>query len=206
MPGKNLLRTDVEASYYHVYNRGVNKRRIFCDDEDYRFFSSLFARHIGPNVVRDKMGRPYMHMKGEVEIISFCWMPNHFHLLVYQVQEGALRELLSRACTAYTMYFNKKYGRRGPLYESNYKASIVLSDGYLQHISRYIHLNPRYYREWRFSSYQTFTGEVQSPEWLSYERLFENIPIERADYAAFVSDYEANKRAIDDLKHQLADH
>ena len=102
------------------------------------------------------------------------------------------------------MYFNKKYGRRGPLYESNYKATLVMNDAYLQHISRYIHLNPERYREWPYSSYGAFIGG-SSPEWLTFERLFEVIPLDRVGYKDFVADYEANKAIIDELKHQLAD-
>lgn len=199
------MRTDIEMTYYHVYNRGINRQRIFRDDEDYVFFSSLFARHLGTKTVTDKSGRPYVNLRDAVEVISYCWMPNHFHLLIYQKEEGAVRELLARVCTAYTMYFNKKYARRGPLYESNYKASMILSDAYLQHISRYIHLNPDAYKRWPYSSYAAYCGSEAPSEWLARERLFENIPIQEKDYSSFVADYESARAVLQELKHQLAD-
>ena len=73
-------------------------------------------------------------------------MGNHFHLLLYQVTESGVRELMTSVLTAYTMYFNKRHKRRGPLFESTFKAVIVLEDTQLMHITRYIHLNHSHYK------------------------------------------------------------
>ena len=69
-------------------------------------------------------------------------MPNHIHLLVYQHQPQAMAQFMRSVLTSYSRYFNKRYKRSGSLFESRYKASLISDDAYLEHISRYIHLNP----------------------------------------------------------------
>ena len=203
MPGKNLARQFAAESYYHVYNRGVNKRKIFVDIEDYKFFSALFGRHLGPKPTQDAKGREYLWMRKDIEVLAYCWMPNHFHLLVYQQEERDLLRLMMSVCTAYTMYFNKKYKRRGPLFENNYRASLISEDIYLQHISRYIHLNPKSYKSWSYSSYKDYVGQPQK-EWLNPARILELFGSKK-QYARFVAEYQETHDELDIIKHELAD-
>jgi putative transposase len=210
MPGRNLTRLFVEESYYHIYNRGVNKRKIFLDKEDYTFFTGLFHRYIDQTPTNDSKGRPYRWLGDQVELLSYCLMPNHYHLLVYQEETRAISELLLSLGTAYTMYFNKKYNRRGPLFESAYRASLISSDTYLQHISRYIHLNPKQFRTWPYSSYSAYLAEVIpggppgiTPSWLHPDRILELFESNK-EYKEFVNDYESLKREMDELKGELA--
>lgn len=99
------------------------------------------------------------------------------------------------------MYFNLKYKRVGSLFQGTYKASRITSDAYLLHISRYIHLNPRTYRTYRYSSLAAYLGG-SIPSWLNPYRLFELFG--DTDYASFVEDYADRAQLLDDIKHELA--
>lgn len=190
-------------TYYHVYNRGVNKRRIFLDDEDYRVFLNLIKRYLSAEPVSDKKHRQYPWLHDDIELLAFCLMPNHFHLLFYQISENAMTALLRGISTAYTGYFNKKYGRVGHLFQDRFKASMITSDAYLHHISRYIHLNPHNYKTWPYSSYPYYTHAKQA-DWLQPEKILELFPSIPA-YVEFVSDNTAYKDSLDEIKSELAD-
>jgi hypothetical protein len=113
-----------------------------------------------------------------------------------------MQRLMRGIMTSYSVYFNRKYGKSGPLFESRYKASRISSDTYLQHISRYIHLNPRSYRRYTYSSYRAYVTGA-GPEWLQPQRIIELFSGREA-YAEFVSDYEEAKAMLDRIKHELA--
>lgn len=198
-----MARQFVAESYYHVYNRGVNRRRIFLDDDDYCYFSALFARHLDLKPHQDAKGREYLWLREELEVVAYCWMPNHFHLLIFQHEERGLLKLMMSVCTAYTIYFNKKYKRRGPLFENNYRASLISEDIYLQHISRYIHLNPKEYKTWLYSSYKDYVGSVQN-DWVKPSSILELFD-SKNQYIKFVADYQAAHKELEIIKHELAD-
>ena len=131
-------------------------------------------------------------------------MPNHFHALIYQRKSDAITKLFKSVITTYGMYFNKKYKRSGPLLQSRFKASLINRDDYLMHISRYIHLNPKNYKSWKFSSLPFYLGEKRA-EWLKPQtilELFDN----QADYRNFIEDYEDHKHLLDEIRLELADH
>lgn len=204
MPGRNLARLFAPDSYYHVYNRGVNRGKIFIDKEDYEFFSALFGRYLSFKPQKDNKGREYLHLANELQILAYCWMPNHFHLLIYQSDSKGMLRLMMSVATAYTVYFNKKYKRSGPLFENNYRASLISNDSYLQHISRYIHLNPAEYRTWAYSSYAAYTKNDTDAEWVHPQPILDLF--DSADqYRQFVADYEDAKKALDEMKVELAD-
>lgn len=206
MPGRNIVKLYAPESFYHVYNRGVNKRVIFKDAADYQFFLSLFARYLSPKETHDARERPYPHMRQQIDLLAYCLMPNHFHLMVYQKDsERAMAELLHCISTTYTMYFNKRYRRRGPLFENHYRGVLVQSDAYLQHISRYIHLNPRGFKLWPYSSYSAYADTRTSPEWLEVQTvlgLFDS----PEQYLEFVDDYEDAQQLLGQIKRELADY
>ena len=145
MPSRNVQKPDIENSYYHVYARGASKQQIFLEPADYRYFIAIFSRYLSPKPVQDKLGMTYPHLQGKVELLTYCLMANHFHLLLYQAEQGAMSKLMKSIMVSYGRYFNLKYKRSGSLYESTYKASLVSSETYLIHISRFILLNPRYW-------------------------------------------------------------
>jgi putative transposase len=203
MPSRNILKVDVPDSYYHVYARGHAKSKIFQDDEDYEMFLSLFERHLSEKPATNTLGRPYPHLKDGVELLCYCLISNHFHLLVYQQSEGAMSKLMRSVMTGYSMYFNKKYGLSGSLFESRYKASRISSDPYLMHISRYIHLNPKDWMAYPYSSIHSYY--LGAPEWLHPERVIELFDSSLPIYADFLNDYANYKESLELIRNELAD-
>ncbi|MGH7237130.1 MAG: transposase [Candidatus Saccharimonadales bacterium] len=185
-----------------MYNRGVNKRKIFLDSEDYAVFLSLLKRYLDERPSKDYKGRQYPWLHNDIKLLAFCLMPNHFHFLVYQKDETSVRQLLKNVCGSYTIYFNKKYRRVGPLFQDRFKASMILRDDYLQHISRYIHLNPRYYKDWEFSSLPYYLDKKRA-SWIDPKPILELFDSPK-DYETFTSDYEAQKAILDEIKQELA--
>src|SRR3989344_48245 len=203
MPTKNRIKEYAPEAYYHVYNRGVNKRTVFLDNKDYTVFLSLFKRYLSDEQ-SDQYNRSYEDLSSEIKLLAYCLMPSHFHLLIYQDEASGMTNLLQRVLTSYSIYFNKRYHRIGPLFQDSYKASRINSDEYLLHISRYIHLNPQNWRDWEFSSIDFYLGNKHA-EWLDQKPimdLFKN----KKDYHDFVADYEDYKRSLEEIKSELADH
>lgn len=201
MPARNRVKCYAAGAYYHVYNRGVEKRRIFMDEDDYAVYLNLLKRYLSPQPTKDSSGRLYDSLHDEAELLAYCLMPNHFHLLFYQINETAITRLIQRVNTTYTMYFNKKYQRVGHLFQDCYKASLILHESYLLHISRYIHLNPKSWRSWPYSSLPYYLGRAQSG-WVRPERLLE--AFQKDDYFGYVADYEESKAVLDEIKTELA--
>lgn len=146
----------VNDEFYHIFNRGVAKQPIFFDKRDYQqaLLSLSYYRFFKPPVrlsrfkqlskqqKEDLMAHLIEDNKLLVKIISFCLMPNHFHLLLQQVTDGGIITFLSRFSNSYTKYQNTKKTRLGPLLSGVFKSVHVEDDEQLIHLSRYIHLNP----------------------------------------------------------------
>lgn len=140
--------------YYHLYNRGTDKRAIFLDTHDYNRFIALlyFCNSEGPidlqTIFRSNEGRSFADLfsldrsKPLVAIGAWVLMPNHFHLLVKEITEGGITTFMRKVNTGYSMYFNKKYGRTGNLFQGKFKSEHVDNDNYLKYLFSYIHLNP----------------------------------------------------------------
>jgi putative transposase len=203
MPRKNVLRSNAADSFYHVYARGHSKHKIFLHEDDYLFFLSLLERYLSSEEATNSVGIPYPNFYKKVELNAFCLMPNHFHLLIYQHHSGALSSFMSSVMTSYSRYFNAKYRRSGSLFESRFRASIISDEAYLEHISRYIHLNPRQWRDYEYSSLPYYLQRVEV-SWLQPDRI-KNIFSGPDEYLQFMNDYEENKKLLDILKHELAD-
>lgn len=201
MPGRNTLKVYVPDSYYHLYNRGWNRTDIFLGDDDYRYFEYLLQRHLSPDPVKDKKGREYAHHYTNLQLNAYCLMPNHFHMLVYQTEGEAISKLASSLFTAYTMYFNKKYKRRGSLFENTYKAVRVDNSSQLMHITRYIHLNHKNYRKWKYSSYRDYLTSAR--DWVDSYPILELFDSVKA-YKEFVDEYEGVQRMRDVIKVEMA--
>lgn len=202
MPSRNVFKIDVPNSYYHVYARGHSRDKIFIDDADYGKFLSLLKRYLSKEQQYDPLGVPYHHLYNKLELLCFCLMENHFHLLVFQRDEGTMQRLMRGVMTSYSRYFNKKYDRSGSLFESRYKASMILNQPYLDHISRYIHLNRKNWQDSPYSSIDFFMGKRRA-EWVRPERVLDMFE-SREEYRDFVADYEDNQRMVEEIKHELA--
>ena len=204
MPQKNTIKDYVPDSYYHIYVRGVNKQPIFHDGRDYSYFLSLFERYLSGRRELSKTGIVYPDYAKVIELLAYCLMTNHLHLLIYQKDDPeAIKAFARSLLTSYSKYFNAKHHRVGSLFESRYKARRIDDDSYLTHISRYIHMNPRRWRTYSHSSLSSFTNG-SPPLWLKRGRvlgLFKDIK----EYRDFLDDYETTKAEISGLKYQLAD-
>ncbi len=157
MPARNSIKIYIANGIYHIYNRGVNKGEIFCDHQDYSVMLGILKDALLPPPERKLMQvdvtfkgttfkgvpRPPTSYHDSVDLLAYCLMPNHFHFLLKQNKERIINKLLQSISVRYAMYFNKKYKRIGPIFQSKYKAALVLDDAYLLHVSRYIHINPR---------------------------------------------------------------
>ena len=171
MPSRNVIKLNADQAYYHVYGRGQNKDLIYLDMDDYQYFLQLFARHLSNEMQLSKDRRAYLHLQGRVDILCYCLMPNHFHLLVYQKEMHYMAKLMQAILLSYTAYFNQKYQRTGPLLESRYKASYVTNDSHLEHLGQYIHQNPDIWENYPYSSLQYYRSG-QMPEWLNVLGLY----------------------------------
>ena len=200
MPSKNRNKIFVSDSYYHVYNRGVEKRIVFKDESDYAVFLNLLKRYLSNEETKDSKGRIYPNYYGRVELIAFCLMPNHYHLLFYVNDEEALPQLLHAVNGSYVRDFNEKYKRVGPLFQDRYKASHIFNESYLVHISRYIHLNPSDWRCWSFSSLPYYLGDAYA-DWVLPQRSKELVN----NYLEFVQDYEDYKATLDIAKLEMVE-
>ena len=113
--------------YYHVYNRGCNRERIFADDGNYLFLLRRAKAFLADYAL---------------SMMAYCLMPNHYHFLLRLEQDGALSRFVQRLFNSYTQAFNKQQGRGGTLFEGRAKSVLVDTDEYVLHLCRYIHLNP----------------------------------------------------------------
>jgi len=176
----------VSGEYYHIYNRGNSKQKIFQNKQDYVHFISLLyvlntkdQRSIY-DLKRNNNFDPYLIKNNNflVSIGSYCLMPNHFHILITEKSEGGISKFMQKITTAYVMYYNKKYQRTGGLFEGKFKSEYVKNDIHLKYLFSYINLNPiklidRYWKEkgiqdkkkvieylnkYEYSSYFDFVG------------------------------------------------
>jgi len=140
----------VNGYFYHIINRGVDKRRIFQDQRDYlRFYASLYFFnnpdfHFDGGIKVDPLlsnGTFPLLSNGLVSIASFCLMPNHFHMLLKQNSEAGISTFMHRVSSGYSKYFNRKYERKGNLFEGQFKAVLMKRDAQFEHLPRYVHLN-----------------------------------------------------------------
>lgn len=180
-----MLRTNLApGEYYHICNRGVGKQTIFSENGDYfrflfliLYFQSMqkvehigraakdFAISHGQHPMLAKLAEKIIKDR-TVELVAFCFMSNHFHLIVKEVKEGGISSYMQRALNAYGKYYNTKYKKSGHVFQGPYRARHIADDRYMHHLSAYIHRNPRETREWRnkyaeyeWSSCQDFVRE-----------------------------------------------
>jgi len=179
----------VNGEIYHIYNRGVDKRDIFMDDEDrIRFIHDLYEfndSNPSPNInnilnykkIKSlEVGLPNIERKPRellVEILAFCIMDNHYHLIIKQKKEGGITEFMRKLGTGYTNYFNKKYDRTGALFGGKFKSICIKKDAHFMYLPIYVHLNPLdlKFPEWREKKLKDINKAIEfldSYRWSSY--------------------------------------
>ena len=218
MPGREVpLITD---EIYHVFNKGIACQPVFLNQSYYqRAQDSLYYyKHIIPPIKysrlfslhkddrTDLLNQLEKEHKNLVDLISYCFMPNHFHLLLKQLVDGGIAKYLSNFSNSYTRYFNTRNERNGPLFQGKFKAVLITSNEQLLHVSRYIHLNPyssgvvKTIRELKAYPYSSLaklsTSKVESKLILDQ---FKNV----ADYYQFVFDNADYQKSLEEIKHQI---
>jgi len=204
---------NADPVYFHVYNRGVDKRDIFLNKADYyRFLHDLYEfndRH--PTNVNNRriVGSPTSNNSNKiklVDIICYYLMPNHYHLLVSVSDPAALTSFMRKLGTGYTNYFNQKYKHSGHLFQGKYKKIVVESEPQLLQLSKYIHLNPLKsskvktgnLEQYKYSSYLDYVGIKNMPSIISsnfLSSMFEN----KERYKDFVEEKEDSQ--LLDVRH-----
>lgn len=204
----------VNGYFYHIYNRGVEKRPIFEGAWDYsRLVKTIqYYQLSGPKprlsiFLKYKTFKPDSHKK-IINVISYCLMSNHFHFLLKQTRDGGITEFISKLSNSYTKYYNTKYHRVGPLLQGEFKAVLVESDEQLIHLSRYIHLNPvvsllvKELNQYRWSSYHEYVGNkngICSKEdilgFFKSAKEYQKFALDQIDYG----------KQLEKIKHQLID-
>lgn len=215
MPAKNIIKEFAPESYYHLYNRGVAKQKIFLDEQDYKVFLSYLKLYL---TSPDLQGRtlkvpPTRKLKNYFDLarlLAYCLLPNHFHLFVYQRENDTITNFMRSIGTKYSMYFNKKYKRVGPVFQGRYKAVMVTSEIQFIYLSKYIHRNPlplptrTDLEGYKYSSYPIYLGKfyqswIDKNEILSY---FSKIKAAES-YRQFVE--ETEERDLTLIKDEMLD-
>lgn len=218
MPAKNTYRTHSKGSYSHVYNKGVENRIIFQDDEDYKVFLNFLDEYLNPFddsgkykktfIIKGRtfQGNPHLpkNFYGKVELIAYCLEPTHFHLLIYQAKHRSAEKFIRSICTRYAIYFNKKYKRSGSLFEGPYKSAAVSDPLDMMLLTRFFHSKSSGHELGNRSSYGDYLG-IRNTAWLKVDVVlthFENTSNQffkgSQGYRNFVESYkpsdEDNKR------------
>lgn len=222
MPYRNVVLAQDQV--YHAYNRGVAALPIFHSHKDYSRFLTLidYYRFMNtPASFSQIIKLPYdekdqilaglkKENKVHVDVLSFCLMPNHFHLLLKQLTEKGISNFLSNLQNGYAKYFNIKNSRVGPLFQSMFKAVRIDTDEQLIHVSRYIHLNPstgyivepKNLLEYDWSSMGTYLKDGKSYPFVQTEivlSLFKNAE----SYKQFILDQADYQRELDKIRHLI---
>ena len=174
----------MKEGIYHVLSRGVDKRKIFMDDSDnYRFIHDLFEFNDEAPAANnfhkfnDIVSR-YSEVKRQprkllVDILSFCLLPNHYHLMLANRAENGISMFMRKLNVGYAKYFNEKNERTGALFEGRYKSIKLEKQAHFIHLPYYIHLNPLdlFAPEWRAGELKNYKGSVKfldSYRWSSH--------------------------------------
>lgn len=216
MPAKNVLKQYDSGAYYHLYNRGVDRCSIFLEDADYKTFLSFLKLYLtlqGESLKVAPSRKPKNYF-GEIELLSYCLMPNHFHLLIKQNSDHGIDHFMRSLSTKYVRYFNTRRHRIGPLFEGPYKAVKIESDEQCLYVSKYIHRNPlslspykespRRLREYRYSSYENYL-KLFSQAWVQTELICAHFSQTnpQLSYESFVE--QSQSEDIARIKHVIID-
>ena len=184
MARKNVL--IIPDHYYHIYNKAVADNLLFIEDRNYIFFISRIQKYL----------------LDSADVLAYCLMPNHYHLIV-RIKNPGFPASMHKLALSYVVSFNNFYDRKGHLFSGPYQRKHVEDLKYLLHLSRYIHLNPVKAKlvpnaeEWRFSSYQEYIG-LADPDFVNQSIILEimndykpsSSSVLQDDYKEFVEDWD----------------
>ena len=185
----------LQGHYYHIYNRGTSKMRIFREADNYTFVLKRIKRY------RNEF---------DSAVIAYCLLPNHYHFSVRQDGEQPAGLLPQRVFNSYSKAYNKRYDHSGTLFEGPYKVIEVAAESHLRHLCRYIHANPVKHglvhnlEEWPYSNYLEWIDRRQGT---LYDHVFvKEMFGESTEYGEFVRDYLFERELPVELKEYLGDY
>src|SRR3989344_4849388 len=216
MPAKNLQRENEEGIYSHIYNKGIEKRVIFNDEDDYEVFQGFLRDYLTPSKDPESIkkdfevhgrifrGTPHQPKNyfSKVELIAYSLMPDHFHLLLRQKARGSLESFIRSLCTRYSIYFNKKYQHTGTLFEGSYKSVQIKDKPRLMHLARFLHLCPKEYHTGLTEDYSSYAEYLGAREtlWVKPKVILSLFGKGMVDYKNFVEKYEPDQKEKEFIK------
>lgn len=208
---------------YHVFNKTIDKRRIFKDDENCLHFYERLAYYRSNKATisfsrlsrfeeRELEGflkRVSMLKYLKVKILAYCFIRTHFHFLLKQLTERGVPIFLSDLLNSFTRNFNIRSERNGPIFLPKFKSVRVKTDEQLMHVSRYIHLHPYSnsliselddLENYRWSSYRTYLGKSQDPA-VETRTLLSLFRFKKNNYRNFVESNANHQKTLENVKH-----
>jgi len=174
------------GGFFHIYNRGHNKNLIFKEDDDFLFFLKRAKQILG--LQKSGINRWMSPLpKDAFSVLSYCLMPNHFHFLILQQTWLSTSKFISKLCTSYGVYFNKKYKSVGSVFQDQFKAKLVDNDAYLTYLSAYIHNNPKKPFKWPYSSLPDYV-ENRGDNLVDIKLILNMVGGTPAHYRKFIND------------------
>ncbi len=218
MPALNSLKQYVSSGFYHIYNRGVEKRDIFLDEQDYKVFLKYLRIYLSPKekIIEEIKLRQDLsdeeklenilkiirmnNFYNKIQVFCFVLMKNHFHILLRQEGERDIESFMRSLITKYSIYFNEKYKRVGYLFQGRYKGILITKEEYFLHLSRYIHLNPleilsnkNKLSDYCWSSYPAYL-DIKNIDWLNKDLILSYFKEKQgfgfSSYQEFVEGYK----------------
>lgn len=207
----------VTDSYYHIFNRGIDRQPTFLTKRDYeRALQTLSYYRPSANSVkysqflkksqdeRQEILTSINHSEHQITIIAYCLMPNHFHLLLKQNNDAGISKFMANFQNSYVKYFNVKHKRTGSLFDRQFKAVLIETENQLLLLTRYIHLNP-------YSSHLVNKDEITTYPYSSLsEYLIGNyqlsnpnqvMEIRPKQYEKFILNHADYQQRLESLKH-----
>ena len=207
------------GEFYHIYNRGVDKRNVFEKPNDYNRF--LFLLYLCNSFEPVDLQKLFRQKKTFSEIFSleidkklttigaYSLMPNHYHLLLRETSKNGISKFMQKLSTAYSMYFNIKRQRTGALFQGRYKARHIDNDNYLKYLFAYIHLNPikiiqrnwkekgienlsaakKFLKDYKYSSYHKYIGISYPQDSVVNKAEFPEYFSSTRNFASFVDEW-----------------
>lgn len=199
------------GEYYHIFNRGVEKRKIFLTEGDYRRFlvclkefnrpdpiQSLYRMSQLPVAVKPLRMKP-LRMKKIVEIIAYCLNPNHYHLLLKQLSPDGISEFMKKVGGGYTAFFNYRNKRSGVLFQGSYKSVRIKSNAHLLYLSVYVNNNHHIHgyskkgkEIWKYSGLAEYMGKSKTT--LCSKKLIEEHFKNARDYYEYVKENSSHMK------------
>ena len=221
----SMMRKDHLATgeIYHIYNRSIADYIIFNNDAEfirmlelikyYRIENNIkFSAFLELNLVQTEGFNNAIDIISKdkeelVQIIAYCLMPTHIHLILKQLKENGISDYMRKVLDGYTRYFNTLHNRKGPLWENRFKNVLVSSEEQFPHLTRYIHLNPvtanliKKPEDWAFSSYKEYLSKINHP----ICQFGDILNIESHIYRKFVNDQISYQKELAKIKKLLFD-